>query len=201
VKQPTLYVTLFVLCGVVGCDQIQQVQEQLEQAGEQVEQARDLAEYSMYYAQVGTRIGQVDQRWGTVFPQLNEAARNPPQRPAALASTQEMVDELHTVVESSRPTNANAHGGFLAAQRMVERRRAALGQLRTNWDGTTDPLESSTHLLTFSNEWMAAGHEWMRAVGQESQEVFGGPAQHARDQNQQILENAGGGTPVPPSGP
>lgn len=192
-----LMTILLVSPGVLGCDQLQQIQEGIEQAGEQVEQARGLAEYSIYYTKVGTRIGQVEERWGTIFPQLNEAARNPPLRAAALNEARGMVDELHRVVESSPPANANAHGGFQAARRMVERRRAALEQLQRSWGGTTDPLESSTQLLTFSNEWMAAGHEWMAAVGQESQEVFGAPARHAQEQNQPILENAGQPTPQP----
>lgn len=183
---------------VAGCDQIRQVQEQVEQAQEHVSEAQDLAEYSMYYAKVGMQLGQVEEQWNTVFPQLNDAARNPPGRPAALAAADGIVDSMNQVVESNRPSNPDASRGHQAAKRMVDRRRAALAQLRTSWEATTDPMESSTQLLSFSNEWMAARNDWMAAVGQESQETLGPAAERAKVQNMGALENAAQGQPPPP---
>jgi hypothetical protein len=143
-------------------------------------QASEAAEFSIYYATLGTQLGQLDQQFPAVNTQLVVAVSDAAQREAALAAASNLCDQYDRLIQASAPSNPNAHRGHQGAVRMVERRRAAIAQLRTQWNGTGDPSEAGGHLTAFGNEWMNAAFDFMNAVGQDSQQTLGAAAQAAQ---------------------
>lgn len=178
--------SLFVLTlALAGCDAI-----------DQVTQAGEMAEVSVYYAQLGTQLSQVENEgFPPVMQQLTDAVSDVSKRESAIAAADALVERIDSVVESSRPDDAESHPGYQAARQMVQTRRQAVAQLRQSFSATADTTAAADGLVAFSTTWMNAQQQFMSTVGTHSQQVFGPAAQRA-------AQGAGAGNvPIPPAAP
>ena len=152
-------------------------------------EARQTAEFATYHAMLGMELGQVE---NTGYPllaaQLGEAHKDPTKRESVLAGFRTLVDDIEAVVERHAPDDPANHVGYQAAMVMVDKRRAAVGDLAQAWEKVNEPTDDVQAPVRFGDAWMKAGFEFQSKVGEQSQKVFGGAAQKAHDG---ALEQAG----------